>query len=94
MKYKITKTDTFEADVKRLSAVIPRLDEFVLGLEVVLSGTPKSGKPTNNKYIFALSLNPSVSPHSVAAYYFYTSSEVVLLYLKKDGVPPPPPIIL
>jgi hypothetical protein len=95
MAYKITKTATFNQDVTRLSSKIPRLDEFVVGLEKTLERKPEKGKATGEKYLYALTMDESAGSPSLTAYYLQTTDgEVVLLYLRTKGDAKPPPMIL
>ncbi len=93
--YKVIRTGQFNIDIKRLQGRIRRLEEFIVGVEEVLSRNPEWGKPTKNKYILAFKMRQLAGNPPLTAYYYYTRSEVRLCFLRVDGEPkPPPPNIL
>jgi hypothetical protein len=95
MTYKITKVETFNKDLERLSAKIPRLKDFVVGLEEILSRKPEVGKKTSNGYMYALAMDQVGEKQPlITAYYLYTRNEVVLLYIRSQGDCKPPPMVL
>jgi hypothetical protein len=93
--YEIIRSGSFDRDYSRLSGRISRLDEFIKGVEEVLSRKPEVGKPTKNKYILALKMRQQPNEPNLTIYYFYTkNNEVVLNNLRTDEDPKPPPIFL
>jgi len=92
--YEIVKTEGFNKDMTRLSAKVRRLDEFIKGVEEVLSRSPEKGKTTKNKYVLAFKMKQLPGNPKLTVYYLYTQTEVVFLFLRTDEDPQPPPMIL
>lgn len=83
--YKITRAGQFDRDLARLDGQVSRLDEFMKGLEDVLSRDPSCGKATKDRNILAFKMKELPGNPGITVYYFYTQNEVVLIFLRADG---------